>query len=72
MFKKLGKALGGKGGKGAVKVRFDVQVVEVQNLPSAAKKCRVVFSRNAKVQVTKAKDVRNGRSGHLQTEFAAL
>ncbi len=62
MFKKLKGALGGGGSaKGGVKVKFDLQVVHCERLPSAVKKCRVVWSRSAKVQMTAVKDVRNGK-----------
>lgn len=60
MFRKLGKALGGGGKGGSTKVKFDLQVVQVENLPQAVRKCRVVWSRSAKVQMTAVKDVRNG------------
>jgi hypothetical protein len=61
MFKKLSRGLAHKsGGKTPLKFRFDVQVVQLENLPSAVKNCRVVWSRGAKVQMTEFKNTLNG------------
>ncbi|KAL6755265.1 N-terminal C2 in EEIG1 and EHBP1 proteins-domain-containing protein [Haematococcus lacustris] len=67
MFRKLGKALGGGGKSQTIKVRFDLQVVQVDRLPTAVRKCRVVWARNAKVQMTAVKEVRNGVATFKQT-----
>lgn len=47
----------GRGSHGS-KFRLEVQVVQVKGLPSAVKKCRLVWSRSAKVQMTDVKDVK--------------
>lgn len=65
MFKKLGRALGGAGKGGSLRVKFDLEVVQVDNLPQAVRKCRVVWSRSAKVQMTSIKDVRGGEYNWL-------
>ncbi len=63
MFKKLkGLASGGSKSKGAVKYKFDVQVVQLEGVPGPVKKCRVVWSRSAKMQMTEVKECRNGVS----------
>ena len=61
MFKKFGLSKLGlsKGGKGA-KYKLEVQIVSVDGMPDAVKKCRVVMSRAAKVAMTDVKDTRNG------------
>jgi hypothetical protein len=59
MFKKIGRALGGKGGSG-LRVRFDVVVVQVERLPNSVKQARVVLSRHSKTSLTDAKPARNG------------
>ena len=62
MFKKfsgLTKGLG-KGGKGQ-RYKIEVQVVQVEGLPDAVKKARVVMSRSSKVSMTDVKDTRNGK-----------
>lgn len=52
----------GRGSHGS-KFRLEVQVVQVKGLPSAVKKCRLVWSRSAKVQMTDVKDVKlSGKS----------
>jgi hypothetical protein len=58
MFRKLGRAFGG--GKGAIRVKFDLQVVQVERLPTVVRKCRVLWKRNAKLVMTATKDVRGG------------
>jgi len=67
MFKKLGRALGGGGKGSSLRVKFDLEVVQVDNLPQAVRKCRVVWSRSAKVQMTNIKDVRGGAAQFKQT-----
>lgn len=63
MFKKLGRGLAHKsGGKTPLKFRFDVQVVQLENLPSPIKNCRVVWSRGAKMQITDFKNALNGKT----------
>ena len=58
---RLSKGLAHKaGGKTALKFRFDVQIDKLENLPSAVKKCRVVWSRGSKLQMTEMKDVGRG------------
>ena len=52
----------GKGAHGA-KYKLDVQVVQVKGLPGAVKKCRVVWSRAAKVQMTEVKEVKANGEG---------
>jgi hypothetical protein len=58
MFRKLGRALGG--GKGSIRVKVDLQVVQVERLPAVVRKCRVVWQRGAKLLMTATKDVRGG------------
>lgn len=50
----------GFGGKKAQKFHLNVFVEKLDNLPSAVKRCRVVWSRGAKVQMTDVKDVAKG------------
>ena len=66
MFKKFGLSKLGlsKGGKGA-KYKLEVQVVSVDGMPDAVKKCRVVMSRAAKVAMTDVKDTRNGKLSYI-------
>jgi hypothetical protein len=60
MFGKLTAGLkrAGRGSHGA-KYRLEVQVLQVKGLPAAVKRCRVVWSRSAKVQMTDVKDVKS-------------
>lgn len=61
MLGKISRGLGHKsGGKQSTKYRFDVVVEKLDNLPSAIKKCRVVWSRGPKLQMTDIKDVSKG------------
>lgn len=46
---------------GRVKYRFDVVVEKLDNLPGPVKKCRVVWSRGPKLQMTDIKDVHKGK-----------
>jgi hypothetical protein len=46
---------------GRVKYRFDVVVEKLDNLPGPVKKCRVVWSRGPKLQMTDIKDVQKGK-----------
>lgn len=55
MFGKILRA--GKGGHG-LKYKIDLQVINLENLPTSIKKCRVVWARSAKLQMTDVKDVR--------------
>jgi hypothetical protein len=55
-----GLAPKGAGAKSALKFRFEVQVDKLENLPSAVKRCRVVWSRGSKLQMTAMQDVRGG------------
>ena len=75
MFKKLGNKLSGAlKGKGNVKYKIEVQIVQIDGLPDAVKKCRVVMSRASKVAMTVVKDLRNGElmnaCDFLQNRFA--
>ena len=45
MLARLSGAFKGPGGKGALRYRFEVHVDKLESLPSAVKRCRVVFSR---------------------------
>lgn len=55
------------GGKQGVKYRFDVVVEKLDNLPGPVKRCRVVWSRGPKLQMTEIKDVNKGaRAGSLE------
>lgn len=56
MFKKLGKALGSK----KIKIRLDVEIGAVQGLPTSVAACRVVWARDAKVQMTTFTPIENG------------
>ncbi|GFR47585.1 hypothetical protein Agub_g9317 [Astrephomene gubernaculifera] len=64
MFGKILRA--GKGSHG-LKYRIDVQVTQLENLPTTIRKCRVVWARSAKIQVTEAKDVRGSVASFKQT-----
>lgn len=59
MFGKFAAGLkrAGKGSHGQ-RFKIDVQINQLENLPSAVKKVRVVWARSAKVQLTDYKDVR--------------
>jgi len=62
MLGRLSRGLGHKsGGRKGVKYRFDVVVEKLDNLPSPVKKCRVVWSRGPKLQMTDTKDVNKGK-----------
>jgi hypothetical protein len=64
MLARLSKGLAHKtGGKTALKFRFDVQVDRLENLPPAVKRCRVVWSRGAKLQMTDMKEAGGGAQG---------
>lgn len=58
MLRKVSRALGGK--KESVRVRIDVMITELSNLPAQAKSCRIVWARDAKVQMTKLCNVHEG------------
>ena len=66
MFKKLGFGLqsfgraGSKNSKGQLKCRFELKVDQLENVPAAVGKCRVMWTRNAKIQYTSVKPVRTG------------
>jgi hypothetical protein len=74
----FGKALGklkglgtsSKAGSSGSRVKFDLQVVQVERLPQSVRKCRVMWSRSAKVQMTALKDVRSG--GFLASPVGVL
>ena len=57
MFRKLGRALSQKGRS---KVRVDVKIVRLQGLPPSVTACRVVWARDAKVQMTRQAAVVEG------------
>lgn len=73
MFKKFGLSKLGlsKGGKGA-KYKLEVQIISVDGMPDAVKKCRVVMSRAAKVSMTDIKDTRNGALASATGAHAVL
>lgn len=60
MLARLSKGLAPKSGKAALKFRFEVCVDRLESLPAAVKKCRVVWSRGTKLQMTELADVRGG------------
>lgn len=63
MFAKLSKGLAHKGGgKTALKFRFEVAIDRLDNLPQAVKKCRVVWCRGSKIQMTEIVDAAGGAS----------
>ncbi|GIL59065.1 hypothetical protein Vafri_14027 [Volvox africanus] len=64
MFGKILRA--GKGGHG-VKYKIDLQVVQLENLPTSIRKCRVVWARSAKLQMTDIKDTRGCIASFKQT-----
>ncbi|PNH00859.1 hypothetical protein TSOC_013292, partial [Tetrabaena socialis] len=64
MFGKILRA--GKGSHG-LKYKIDVQITQLENLPSTIKKCRVVWARSSKMQITDVKDVRGGMASFKQT-----
>lgn len=61
MLGRISRGLGHKTGKKGVKYRFDVVVEKLDNLPSPVKKCRVVWSRGPKLQMTEIRDVNKGK-----------
>jgi hypothetical protein len=67
MLGKLKRAINQKANKQKpLKYRFDISVEKLDNLPGPVKKCRVVWSRGPKVQMTSIQDVfkgENARSG---------
>ncbi|GAX78579.1 hypothetical protein CEUSTIGMA_g6018.t1 [Chlamydomonas eustigma] len=66
--KKFGRGIGlSKGGDTGIKYNIDVQVVSVDGLPDAVKKCRVVMARGAKISMTDVKDTRAGTATFKQT-----
>jgi hypothetical protein len=73
MLGRISRGIGHKsGGKTRTKYRFDVVIEKLDNLPAPVKKCRVVWSRGPKLQMTDIKDVNKGkRLGQLQTEQPA-
>lgn len=65
MLKKLSRGMSHKAGaKTALKFRFDVQIDKLENLPGPVKKCRVVWSRGPKLQMTDIKAVNQGQRKH--------
>ncbi|GLC41964.1 hypothetical protein PLESTM_001271200 [Pleodorina starrii] len=64
MFGKILRA--GKGGHGQ-KYKIDLQIIQLENLPTSIKKCRVVWARSAKLQITDIKDVRGSVASFKQT-----
>jgi hypothetical protein len=61
MLGRLSRGIGHKsGGKRGCKFRFDILVDKLDNLPAPVKRCRVVWSRGAKLQMTEVKDVSKG------------
>ena len=61
MLRKVSRALGGK--KESVRVRIDVTITELANLPAQAKSCRIVWARDAKLQITRLSTVQEGTMG---------
>jgi hypothetical protein len=62
MLRRVSRGLGHTA-KQAQKVHLKVEVEKLDNLPAAVKKCRVVWSRGPKVQMTNTKDVSKGEQG---------
>lgn len=61
MFKKIHRQLERKReGRVPLKFRFDVQIVQVSNLPPAVNECRVVWSRGPKIQMTRVEPAVEG------------
>ncbi|GMH42813.1 hypothetical protein BSKO_10732 [Bryopsis sp. KO-2023] len=61
MFKKLQRQIERKrDGKIPLKFRFDVRVVGVSDLPVTVDKCRVVWARGPKVQMTRVRGAKDG------------
>lgn len=56
MFKKLARGLDRRT-KAPCKIRFDVQITSLENIPAQFKQVRIVWSRGAKVQYTKIASV---------------
>lgn len=61
MLGRLSRGIGHSGGRKGIKFRFDVTIDKLDNLPAPVKKCRVTWSRGAKLQATDVKDVNKGR-----------
>ncbi len=68
MLGKLARGLGHKAGsKKALKYRIDVTIDKLDNLPGPVKKCRVVWSRGPKLQMTEIQEVKHGECAHSHT-----
>lgn len=59
MFKSLARK--STGSARPCKYKFDVDVLQLDNIPAAVKKCRIVWSRKAKVQMTETVEPKRGR-----------
>jgi hypothetical protein len=69
MLGRISRGLGHKSSaKQALKFRFDIQIDKLDNLPGPVKKCRVVWSRAAKLQMTDMKDVKNGMASQASQQ----
>eukprot|EP00878_Enallax_costatus_P043788 GHUV01051867.1.p2 GENE.GHUV01051867.1~~GHUV01051867.1.p2 ORF type:complete len:133 (+),score=24.80 GHUV01051867.1:3-401(+) len=61
MFSKITRGIShASGGKKGFKYKITIQVEKLDNLPATVKKCRVVWSRGPKLQMTETKDVVKG------------
>jgi len=58
MFKSLSRR--SVGGAKPEKFKFELEVVQLDNIPQAVKKCRVVWARKVKVQMTESVDTKRG------------
>lgn len=76
MFKKIHRQLERKReGRVPLKFRFDVQIVQITNLPPAVNKCRVVWARGPKVQMTRVETAAKGNNWqvmHLMFQICAV
>lgn len=65
MFKKISRGINhASAGKKGSKYKIGILVEKLDNLPAAVKKCRVVWSRGPKVQMTEVRDVVKGDVSH--------
>lgn len=59
-------------GKKGAKYKISILVEKLDNLPAPVKRCRVVWSRGPKVQLTETKDVSKGKVAHALATSAAI
>lgn len=71
-FKRRGGGGAASAGKEALKFRFEVSVDRLDSLPAAVRRCRVVWSRGSKVQMTEVVDAGGGVARFGQQRLAVV